>query len=95
MTRAQFALNVDDIDEVGSCCIALFGIEPTKGRPGYANVTIAEPPLKPVLLENPRRGGTLNQFGVSSEYAARIELRAQPGRDRASGGTRDEAEIEL
>ena len=55
MSRAQFALNVDDIDEAGSCCIALFGIEPAKGKPGHANVAIAEPPLKPVLLENPLR----------------------------------------
>jgi hypothetical protein len=30
----------------------LFGAEPAKRRPGYANFAIAEPPLKLVLLEN-------------------------------------------
>ena len=34
----------------------LFGTEPAKVRPGYANFAIAEPPLKLVLLENPGQG---------------------------------------
>ena len=42
----------------------LFGTEPAKRRPGYANFTIAEPPLKLVLLENPGQGGTVNHLGV-------------------------------
>ena len=33
----------------------LFGTEPAKRRPGYANFAIAEPPLKLILLENPAR----------------------------------------
>ena len=35
----------------------LFGTEPAKLRPGYANFAIAEPPLKLVLIENPGQGG--------------------------------------
>lgn len=42
----------------------LFGVEPAKVKPGYANFVIAEPPLKLVLLENPGDGGTLNHLGV-------------------------------
>ncbi len=42
----------------------LFGTEPAKRRPGYANFAITEPPLKLVLLENPGQGGTLNHLGV-------------------------------
>src|SRR5581483_11263190 len=42
----------------------LFGTEPAKRRPGYANFAIAEPPLKLVLLENPGQGGSLNHLGV-------------------------------
>jgi catechol 2,3-dioxygenase-like lactoylglutathione lyase family enzyme len=42
----------------------LFGAQPAKRRPGYANVAIAEPPLKLVLLENPGQGGSLNHLGV-------------------------------
>jgi hypothetical protein len=42
----------------------LFGAQPAKRRPGYANFAIAEPPLKLVLFENPGRGGSINHLGV-------------------------------
>ena len=58
MSRVQLALNVNDIDEAVSFYSALFGTEPAKRRPGYANFAIAEPPLKLVLLENPGQGRT-------------------------------------
>ena len=45
MSRVQLALNVNDIDEAVSFYTALFGTEPAKLRPGYANFAIAEPPL--------------------------------------------------
>ena len=64
MSRVQLALNVNDINEAVSFYTALFGTEPAKRRPGYANFAIAEPPLKLVLLENPGQGGTLNHLGV-------------------------------
>ena len=64
MSRVQLALNVNDIDEAVSFYTKLFGTEPAKLRPGYANFAIAEPPLKLVLLENPGQGGTLNHLGV-------------------------------
>src|SRR5216683_7382850 len=62
--RVQLALNVNDIDEAVAFYARLFGAEPAKRRPGYANFAIAEPPLKLVLLENPGQGGTLNHLGV-------------------------------
>ena len=64
MSRIQLALNVDDLDASVAFYSALFGAEPAKRRPGYANFAIAEPALKLVLLENPGRGGTLNHLGV-------------------------------
>ena len=64
MSRVQLALNVNDIDEAVSFYTRLFGTEPAKRRPGYANFAITEPPLKLVLLENPGQGGTLNHLGV-------------------------------
>ena len=42
----------------------LFGTEPAKVKPGYANFAVAEPPLKLVLIENPGHGGSLNHLGV-------------------------------
>jgi catechol 2,3-dioxygenase-like lactoylglutathione lyase family enzyme len=60
----QLALNVNDIDEAVSFYTKLFGTEPAKRRPGYANFAVDQPPLKLVLLENPGQGGTLNHLGV-------------------------------
>ena len=64
MSRVQLALNVNDIDEAVSFYARLFGTEPAKRRPGYANFAIADPPLKLVLLENTGQGGSLNHLGV-------------------------------
>ncbi|BBZ28499.1 cadmium-induced protein CadI [Mycolicibacterium madagascariense] len=64
MSRVQLALNVDDLDAAITFYSKLFGAEPAKRKPGYANFAITEPPLKLVLLENPGRGGTLNHLGV-------------------------------
>jgi catechol 2,3-dioxygenase-like lactoylglutathione lyase family enzyme len=64
VSRLQLALNVNDIDEAVTFYTKLFGAEPAKRRPGYANFAIAEPPLKLVLLENPGQGGSLNHLGV-------------------------------
>lgn len=64
MSRIQLALDVDDLQASITFYSALFGSEPAKVRPGYANFTIAEPPLKLVLIENPGQGGTLNHLGV-------------------------------
>jgi catechol 2,3-dioxygenase-like lactoylglutathione lyase family enzyme len=64
MSRVQLALNVDDVDDAVAFYSKLFGAEPAKRRPGYANFAIAEPPLKLVLLENPGQGGSLNHLGV-------------------------------
>ncbi len=64
MSRVQLALNVDDLDAAIAFYAKLFGAEPAKRKPGYANFAIAEPPLKLVLIENPGAGGTLNHLGV-------------------------------
>jgi len=62
--RIQLALNVDDLGESVTFYTKLFGTEPAKVRPGYANFAITAPPLKLVLLENPGQGGSLNHVGV-------------------------------
>ena len=62
--RIQLALNVRDIDEAVEFYGKLFGAEPHKRRPGYANFAIAEPPLKLALFENPDASERLNHLGV-------------------------------
>jgi catechol 2,3-dioxygenase-like lactoylglutathione lyase family enzyme len=64
VSRVQLALNVNDIDEAVAFYRKLFGAEPAKRRPGYANFAVTEPPLKLVLLERPGMGGSLNHLGV-------------------------------
>jgi hypothetical protein len=64
MSRAQLALNVDDIGEAIAFYSKLFSTEPAKVKPGYANFAIADPPLKLVLIEKPGAGGTINHLGV-------------------------------
>ena len=88
MSRVQLALNVNDIDEAVSFYTALFGTEPAKRRPGYANFAITEPPLKLVLLENPGQGGTLNHLGVEVDRRQRGRRRAGPARPGRPGRRR-------
>ncbi len=73
MSRVQLALNVNDIDEAVAFYAKLFGTQPAKRRPGYANFAITEPPLKLVLLENSGPGGTLNHLGVEVADAGTVE----------------------
>ncbi len=66
MSRVQLAINVSNIDEAVAFYSLLFGTEPAKRKPGYANFAIADPPLKLVLIEG-AGGGTLNHLGVETE----------------------------
>jgi catechol 2,3-dioxygenase-like lactoylglutathione lyase family enzyme len=67
MSRIQLALNVDDLETSIAFYSTLFGTEPHKVRPGYANFAVAQPPLKLVLIENAGAGGSINHLGVEVE----------------------------
>ena len=64
MSRVQLALRVADLEGSIAFYSKLFGAQPAKRRPGYANFAITEPPLKLILMENPGQGGSLNHLGV-------------------------------
>ena len=85
MSRVQLALNVSNVDAAVAFYSKLFGTEPAKIRPGYANFAIAEPALKLVLIENAEKAGTLNHLGVeietSDEVAIALERLNQSGLD--------------
>jgi len=91
VSRVQLALNVDDIDQAVAFYTRLFGAEPAKRRPGYANFAITEPPLKLVLLENPGHGGTLNHLGVEVSDVDTVEAEQArlAGTGLAAAGQRD------
>ena len=67
MSRLQLALNVDDLDESIAFYTKMFGTEPFKIRPGYANFAIDDPPLKLVLFEGAGETGSINHLGVEVE----------------------------
>ncbi|HUA95457.1 MAG TPA: ArsI/CadI family heavy metal resistance metalloenzyme [Acidimicrobiales bacterium] len=85
MSRVQLALNVSDLDAAVDFYATLFGVTPTKVRPGYANFAVPDPPLKLVLIESGAdRGagisGALNHVGIEvtttedvSRAAARLK----------------------
>ena len=72
MSRVQLALNVKDLDEAIGFYSKLFGAEPAKRKPGYANFAIADPPLKLVLIEGVGDPGSLNHLGVEVESTEQV-----------------------
>jgi catechol 2,3-dioxygenase-like lactoylglutathione lyase family enzyme len=84
VSQVQLALNVADLDRAIEFYSKLFGAEPAKVRPGYANFAIADPPLKLVLVEDATRApGTLNHLGV--EVATAGDVAAATERLDAAG----------
>jgi len=83
MSRVQLALNVTDLEEAVGFYSKLFGAEPAKRRPGYANFAISEPPLKLVLIEGEGKGATLNHLGV--EVSSPDDVRAATSRLAGEG----------
>jgi catechol 2,3-dioxygenase-like lactoylglutathione lyase family enzyme len=68
MSRVQLALRVADLDGSIAFYSRLFGAEPAKRRPGYANFAITDPPLKLVLLEGtPGEATRMDHLGVEVE----------------------------
>jgi catechol 2,3-dioxygenase-like lactoylglutathione lyase family enzyme len=68
MSRVQLALRVADLEGSIAFYSKLFGAEPAKRRPGYANFAIAEPPLKLVLIEGaPGEATRMDHLGVEVE----------------------------
>ena len=88
MSRVQLALNVDDLDAAVAFYSTLFGAEPAKRRPGYANFALSEPPLKLVLLEGRGQGGTVNHLGV--EVGSSDQVHAEIARLSEGGLFTDE-----
>jgi catechol 2,3-dioxygenase-like lactoylglutathione lyase family enzyme len=72
MSRVQLALRVADLEGSIAFYARLFGAEPAKRRPGYANFAIADPPLKLVLIEGQAAPGSLNHLGVEVFSAAEV-----------------------
>jgi catechol 2,3-dioxygenase-like lactoylglutathione lyase family enzyme len=93
MPRLQLSINVSDFDAAVEFYSRLFGAEPAKLRPGYANFAIDDPPLK-LVLNSPGNGpgGTINHLGVEVESTedvthAEARLAAEGVATEAAPGT--------
>jgi catechol 2,3-dioxygenase-like lactoylglutathione lyase family enzyme len=78
-TRTQ---RQSDIDEAVEFYSKLFGTQPAKRQPGYANFAIADPPLKLVLIEDHTHAGTGGRRAQPSGRRGR-DARRGDGRHRA------------
>ena len=84
MSRVQLALRVADLEASVAFYSKLFGAEPAKRRPGYANFAITQPPLKLVLIEGTDGEPTrMDHLGVEVETAG--EVTAATARLAAAG----------
>ncbi|MGA5867960.1 ArsI/CadI family heavy metal resistance metalloenzyme [Streptomyces cinereoruber] len=73
MSRVQLALRVADLEGSIAFYTKLFGVEPAKRRPGYANFAVTEPPLKLVLIEGETGEDTrLDHLGVEVESTDQV-----------------------
>ena len=73
MSRVQLALRVADLEGSIAFYSKLFGAQPAKRRPGYANFAIAEPPLKLVLIEGtPGEPTRMDHLGVEVETPGEV-----------------------
>jgi catechol 2,3-dioxygenase-like lactoylglutathione lyase family enzyme len=73
MSRVQLALRVADLEGSIAFYSKLFGAQPAKRRPGYANFAISEPPLKLVLIEGtPGEATRMDHLGVEVETTAEV-----------------------
>ncbi|GII57468.1 glyoxalase [Planotetraspora thailandica] len=73
MSRVQLALRVADLEGSVAFYSKLFGVEPAKRRPGYANFAITEPPMKLVLLEGEGDEPTrMDHLGVEVEDTGQV-----------------------
>jgi len=74
MSRVQLALRVSDLEGSIAFYSSLFGVEPAKRRPGYANFAVTEPPLKLVLIEGePDRPTVLDHLGVEVQTTGEVD----------------------
>ena len=73
MSRVQLALRVSDLERSIAFYASLFGVEPAKRRPGYANFAVTDPPLKLVLIEGePDQATVMDHLGVEVESTEEV-----------------------
>ena len=71
--KAHVALQVRNVEQSAAFYRKLFGIEPSKMRPGYAKFDVSNPPLNFTLNETPSAArGTLSHLGIQVRSAGDV-----------------------
>ena len=93
--RPHLALNVSDLERSIAFYRALFGVEPSKVRAGYAKFEVADPALNFTLNEGRRNAGpgALNHAGIQVASTDDV-LRARARLVEAGLATFDEMDTE-
>jgi catechol 2,3-dioxygenase-like lactoylglutathione lyase family enzyme len=95
LSRLQLALNVSDIDEAVAFYSKLFGTQPAKRQPGYANFAITEPTAprstarttaRPAAPAAPRTAGVPNRPTPGAAASSGPSAKRQSLRPGSSGG---------
>jgi catechol 2,3-dioxygenase-like lactoylglutathione lyase family enzyme len=88
--KAHVAINVRDVEQSIGFYRKLFGVEPSKVRPGYAKFDVQNPPLNLTLNERPFTDkGALYHLGI--QVASTEDVLAMRDRWQAAGlSTRQE-----
>ena len=73
--RPHLALTVSDVERSTEFYRALFGVEPTKERPGYAKFEVAEPALNFTLNEGERGDGLVHRPSEQGAIRGRKQIR--------------------
>lgn len=72
MSRVQLAINVRDLEAAVAFYNKLLQMEPSKRRVGYANYSVASPPLKLVLIQGEGDPGSLNHLGIEVDSSCEV-----------------------
>lgn len=81
MSRVQLALRVGDLEASVAFYSKLFGTEPAKLRPGYANFAIVEPPLRKSNGTVPLSDAPPGPDPASRQSPRRLPTARTPSRD--------------
>jgi catechol 2,3-dioxygenase-like lactoylglutathione lyase family enzyme len=81
--KPHVSLNVSRIDASVAFYEKLFGMAPTKRKPGYAKFDVPSPPLNLTMQEGPRTGVNASHFGL--QVTSTNDVLAAKARYEAAG----------
>jgi catechol 2,3-dioxygenase-like lactoylglutathione lyase family enzyme len=81
--KPHISLNVSSVEASAAFYERVFGVPPSKRRPGYAKFDLAAPSLNLTMQEAPRTGINASHFGV--QVASSDDVHAARARLEASG----------